>query len=156
MKLEPGTPAPELGLPDATGRVWRLPDFAGKPAILYFYPIDDTPGCTTQACDFRDSLNDFQSHGYTVLGISPQDAESHKRFAAKYGLTFPLLIDPDLRVAAEYGAVSHEGKLFDGMPLLVKRSTFVIGADGRIEHALYGVKARGHVAHLKELLGFSQ
>jgi thioredoxin-dependent peroxiredoxin len=155
MKLEEGMDAPEIDLPDAAGRVWRLRDLAGKPAVLYFYPVDDTPGCTTQACDFRDSLSNFQSADYTVLGISPQDADSHDAFASKYGLTFPLLVDSELRVAKAYGAVAERRKLFEGIPLLVKRSTFVIDANGKIAHALYGVKAKGHVARLRELLEVS-
>jgi thioredoxin-dependent peroxiredoxin len=152
VKLEAGMEAPEFTLHDADGKAWRLTDLRGRGVIVYFYPVDDTPGCTAEACDFRDSNPALQQAGYTVLGISPQDARSHSAFSSKYGLNFPLLIDEDLEVAKAYGAVSDEGKSFKGMPLRVTRSTFVIDPEDRIEHAEYGVKAKGHVDRLKELL----
>jgi thioredoxin-dependent peroxiredoxin len=152
VKLEAGMEAPEFALRDADGKTWRLSDLRGRPVIVYFYPFDDTPGCTTEACDFRDSHPVLQQAGYTVLGISPQDARSHSAFSSKYGLNFPLLIDEDLEVAKAYGAVSDEGRSFNGIPLKVTRSTFVIDPDGRIEHAEYRVKAKGHVDRLKDLL----
>jgi thioredoxin-dependent peroxiredoxin len=151
-RLEPGMQAPEIGLPDADGKVWTLADLAGRPAIVYFYPADDTPGCTAEACDFRDSMSDFKNDGYQVLGISPQDASSHEAFAVKYRLNFPLLIDSDLEVARRYGAVAKERRFFKGIPLTVARSTFVIDGDGRLTHALYGFRGQGHVADLKQLL----
>jgi thioredoxin-dependent peroxiredoxin len=152
MKLEAGMDAPEFTLQDAGGKTWRLSDLRGGRVIVYFYPIDDTPGCTTEACDFRDSQPALHHAGYTVLGISPQDARSHSAFSTKYGLNFPLLIDEDLEVAKAYGAVSNEGRSFNGMPLRVTRSTFVIDPEGRIELAEYGVKAKGHVDRLKDVL----
>jgi peroxiredoxin Q/BCP len=155
MRLEAGMQAPEIGLPDASGRIWRLADLAGKKAIVYFYPADDTPGCTAEACDFRDSMGDFQTDGYTVLGISPQDAASHEAFAAKYRLNFPLLVDADLKVAERYGAVADKERDYKGIPLKVARSTFVIEPDGRLAHALYGFRGQGHVRQLKERLGLS-
>jgi thioredoxin-dependent peroxiredoxin len=155
VKLEAGMPAPEIGLPDASGKVWRLADLAGGRAIVYFYPADDTPGCTAEACDFRDSYGDLQKAGYTVLGISPQGAASHDAFASKYRLNFPLLIDPDLKVAERYGSVAEEERYFEDIPLRVARSTFVIDPNGRLTHALYGLRGQGHVAQLKELLGLS-
>jgi thioredoxin-dependent peroxiredoxin len=155
MKLEPGMRAPELGVPDATGNIWRIEDLAGAPAIVYFYPADDTPGCTAEACDFRDSMGDFQQQGYTVLGISPQGADSHNEFAARYRLNFPLLIDADLQVAKRYGAVADEITDYKGIPLEVTRSTFVLDPEGRLTHALYGFRGKGHVAKLKELLGLA-
>lgn len=150
-KLAKGMPAPDFELADADGKVWRLRDLRGKKVILYFYPIDDTPGCTTEACDFRDSLGDFEHSGYQVLGVSPQGAESHNKFARKYGLNFPLLIDEDFEAAKSYGAASDNG-IFKGIPIRVKRSTFVIDEEGMLVQALYGVRARGHVDNLKTAL----
>jgi thioredoxin-dependent peroxiredoxin len=155
MKLKPGMQAPEIGLPDASGKMWTLWDLAGSPAIVYFYPADDTPGCTAEACDFRDSMGDFQKHGYKVLGVSPQGADSHNAFAARYHLNFPLLVDADLEVAQRYGAVADETHDYKGIPLEVTRSTFVLDPSGRLIHALYGFRGRGHVAKLKELLGLA-
>jgi peroxiredoxin Q/BCP len=152
VKLEPGMEAPEIGLPDAAGKLWTLKDLEGSSAIVYFYPADDTPGCTAEACDFRDSMSDFQGSGYKVLGISPQDAESHNAFAARYRLNFPLLIDTDLTAAERYGAVASEERHYKDIPLRVSRSTFVLDPEGRLTHALYGLRGQGHVAKLKELL----
>lgn len=155
MKLEAGMDAPEIGLPDASGKVWTLADLAGTPTIVYFYPADDTPGCTAEACDFRDSMSDFQDRGFKVLGINPQDAGSHDAFAAKYQLNFPLLVDADLEVARCYGVVEGERRFFKGIPLRVTRSTFVVDSTGRLTHALYGFRGQGHVGKLKEMLGVS-
>lgn len=151
-RLQPGDQAPEFELADGEGRSWKLSDLRGQKVILYFYPADDTPGCTKQACDFRDSQHGLQEAGYVVLGVSPQGAESHQRFSEKYGLNFPLLVDEELAAARAYGVAGSEG-IFKGLPLMVKRSTFVIDANGKIEQALYGVRAKGHVAKLKESLG---
>ena len=148
-QLKEGDEAPHFEMPDQEGRMWKLDDLKGQRVILYFYPADDTPGCTKQACDFRDSQHGLQAAGYTVLGVSPQDADSHQGFREKYSLNFPLLIDEGLGVAKAYGAVRTSG-LFKGG---VNRSTFVIDEDGKIAHALYGVRATGHVAKLKEALG---
>ena len=150
--LEKGAPAPEFEMYDADGKLWRLADLRGQKVILYFYPADDTPGCTIQACDFRDSHHVLQEAGYVVLGVSPQGAQSHQRFTAKFGLNFPLLIDKGAEVARSYGAYKEQGK-WEGIPLIIKRSTFVIGEDGTIEQALYGVKAKGHVDALRESVG---
>ena len=148
MKLEQGDDAPDFELEDHDGNVWRLKDLRGRRVVIYFYPADDTPGCTAQACDFRDTQDVWTERGYTVLGISPQGAKSHQRFASKYGLNFPLLVDEDLAVAGAFGATKPGvGRT------RVNRSTFVIDEDGRIERALYGVKARGHVEALRESLG---
>ena len=148
--LQQGDRAPDFDLEDGDGRRWRLRDLKGQKVILYFYPADDTPGCTVQACDFRDSLSEFQDAGYIVLGVSPQGAESKQRFASKYSLNFPLLIDGDTKVAKAYGAFKDDGAEWDGIPLRVKRTTFVIDEDGTIARALYGVNARGHVEALKD------
>jgi thioredoxin-dependent peroxiredoxin len=142
--LEPGTIAPDFEMQDASGKTWRLSDLRGRKVILYFYPADDTPGCTAQSCDFRDASPNLDAAGFTILGVSPQGADSHRRFAEKYGLQFPLLIDEGLATTRAYGAYKDLGN-YEDVPLRVKRSTFVI--------AEYGVKARGHVAELLEKLG---
>lgn len=151
-KLNRNDVAPAFELQDGDGKTWRLDDLKGQKTILYFYPTDDTPGCTTQACDFRDSQHELIEAGYQVLGISPQDAGSHQSFAQKYSLTFPLLVDEDHKVAEAYGTWGERnnyGKKYMG----IIRSTFVIGAGGRLEKAMYNVRAKGHVAKLKgELL----
>jgi thioredoxin-dependent peroxiredoxin len=149
--LNEGDKAPGFSLEDATGKLWNLDDLRGQKVILYFYPADDTPGCTTEACDFRDSFPRLQTAGYQVLGVSPQDADSHQRFAEKHALSFPLLVDADHAVAESYGAWGEKknyGKTYEG----IIRSTFVIDEDGLIATALYNVKATGHVERLaKEL-----
>lgn len=152
--LQPGDVAPSFELEDANGKVWRLSDLKDRKVILYFYPADDTPGCTAESCDFRDASSELSKAGYTILGVSPQGAASHQRFAEKYSLSFPLLIDEDLSTARAFGAYKEMGD-YKQIPLRVKRSTFVINENGKIEHALYGVKARGHVEALRETLGIS-
>jgi peroxiredoxin Q/BCP len=152
MGLSERDPAPDFELQDGDGKTWRLSDLRGKRVILYFYPADDTPGCTAQACDFRDSFGDLQAAGYVVLGVSPQGADSHRAFADKYSLNFPLLVDEDHAVAERYG-VWGENKFYKNIFLGVKRSTFVIDEQGLIEEAQYGVKARGHVERLRASLG---
>ena len=151
-KLEAGMDAPDFELPDGGGNVWKLSELRGKKVILYFYPADDTPGCTAEACDFRDSHQDLEAAGYVVLGVSPQGEDSHQRFAHKYNLNFPLLVDKDLAAAKAYGAARANG-LFKGIPLSVQRATFVIDDEGKVVQALYGVRAKGHVGQLKETLG---
>lgn len=153
-KLEAGTKAPEFELPDADGRVWKLSELRGKKVILYFYPADDTPGCTAEACDFRDSHAGLKEAGYVVLGVSPQGQDSHRGFAEKYRLNFPLLVDQDLSAAKAYGAARANG-VFKGIPLAVQRATFVIDEEGNLVEAQYGVRAKGHVEQLKEKLGVS-
>jgi thioredoxin-dependent peroxiredoxin len=151
MKLNAGDDAPDFEAQDADGTTWRLSDLRGKKVILYFYPADDTPGCTREACDFRDSQSDFTEAGYVVLGASPQGAASHKGFSEKFKLNFPLLVDEDMSLAKKYGTAGIFGK-FENIPLTVQRSTFVIDERGKIEHALYGVSSRSHVAELKASL----
>jgi thioredoxin-dependent peroxiredoxin len=150
-KLEAGDDAPEFEAQDADGTIWRLSDLRGKKVILYFYPADDTPGCTREACDFRDSHSDLTDAGYIVLGASPQGAKSHSSFSSKYDLNFPLLVDEDMALAKAYGTAGVFGK-FEKIPLMVQRSTFVIDAEGKIEQALYGVSSRSHVEKLKASL----
>jgi len=152
MTLEPGAAAPDFELEDSDGKLWRLSDLRGRKVILYFYPADATPGCTAQACDFRDSKRELTDAGYTVLGVSPQDADSHRSFASQYRLNFPLLIDADTEVARVYGTTADEVGDYKGIPLVIKRSTFVIDEHGKITEALYGVNARRHVGELREKL----
>ena len=138
-----GAEAPEFTLPSDRGSTVSLRDLRGTPVVLYFYPKDDTPGCTTQACDFRDRWEDVRATGATVLGVSPDDESSHGAFRDKYGLPFPLLADEGGKVAAAYGAwgeKSFMGRKYEG----IHRTTFIIGGDGRIAKVFEKVKPRGH------------
>jgi peroxiredoxin Q/BCP len=151
-RLEPGDPAPDFALTTDTGETLRLADLAGRRVVLYAYPAAMTPGCTTQACDFRDSLSALKAAGLEVIGISPDSPQKLATFRDRDGLTFPLVSDPDRSVLTAYGAYGEKqnyGKTVMG----VIRSTFVIGPDGRIEKAMYNVKATGHVAKLRRDLG---
>ena len=151
-RLEPGDPAPDFTLPDADGHPVSLSSFRGQRVIVYFYPAAMTPGCTKEACDFSDSMPDLQSVGLSVLGISPDAPAKLAKFREKEGITFPLLSDPDRTVLTAYGAYGEKmnyGKKTMG----VIRSTFVVGADGKVEKAYYGVKATGHVERLRKDLG---
>lgn len=152
QRLTVGEKAPGFTLTDQDGASVSLSDFAGSPVIVYFYPAAMTPGCTTQACDFRDSLSALQGAGYTVLGISSDEPAKLAQFRERDGLTFPLLSDPDHTVQTAYG-VWGEKQNYGRTVVGVIRSTFVLSADGLIEHALYNVKATGHVARLRGLLG---
>jgi thioredoxin-dependent peroxiredoxin len=152
QRLQPGDQAPDFTLADADGRPVSLSSFRGQRVIVYFYPAAMTPGCTTEACDFRDNLADLNHAGLTVLGISPDQPATLAKFRDKEGLTFPLLSDPDHAVLEAYGAYG-EKKLYGKTTVGVIRSTFVIGADGTIERAMYGVKATGHVARLRTEVG---
>jgi thioredoxin-dependent peroxiredoxin len=143
--VEEGTPAPEFELRSDSGEAVRLSDLRGKPVVLYFYPKDDTPGCTAQACGIRDAWGDFEARGAVVLGVSPDDESSHVRFKEKYGLPFTLLADPDHRVAEAYG-VWVEKSMYGKRYMGVERSTFVIDADGRVARALRKVKPDTHAA----------
>ncbi|MFF8188399.1 thioredoxin-dependent thiol peroxidase [Microbacterium sp. NPDC016588] len=152
--LEAGQAAPDFTLLDQDEHPVSLSDFRGRRVIVYFYPAAQTPGCTTQACDFRDSLASLQGAGYTVLGVSRDTPEKLRAFRDSDGLTFPLLSDPDHAVHEAYGAWGEKqnyGKTITG----VLRSTFVIDEDGRIVEAQYNVKATGHVARLRKTLGLA-
>ncbi len=152
MRLEPGDKAPTWKLPTADGKTLSLAELSGKKVILYAYPAAMTPGCTTQACDFRDSLASLQAHGYKVVGISPDSPAKLAKFVERDALTFPLVSDADKSVLTAYGAYGEKqnyGKTVMG----VIRSTFVIDEKGKIEHAFYNVKAKGHVAKLRRDLG---
>lgn len=152
VRLSPGDAAPDFTLPTDSGGSLSLADLRGRKVVLYAYPAAMTPGCTKQACDFRDSLPSLQAAGYEVVGISPDPPEKLARFRARDGLTFPLLSDPEATVLAAYGAWG-EKKMYGRTVTGVIRSTFVIDEQGRIVSALYGVKATGHVARLRRELG---
>ena len=151
-RLQVGDPAPNFTLPDADGRPVSLASFRGHRVIVYFYPAALTPGCTKEACDFRDNLADLGKLGIAVLGISPDQPSKLAKFRDKEGLTFPLLSDPDHAALEAYGAYG-EKMLYGKATVGVIRSTFVIDSEGRIEKALYGVKATGHVARLLTEIG---
>ncbi len=147
-RLSPGETAPPFTLPDADGKEVSLSDFRGRKVVVYFYPAAMTPGCTTQACDFRDNLGEFADAGYAVVGISPDKPEKLAKFRDAEGLSFPLLSDPSRAVLEAYGAYGEKlmyGKRVTG----VLRSTFVVDEKGVLEAAQYSVKAKGHVAKLR-------
>ena len=147
-RLTPGDTAPDFTLPDADGHQVSLSQFRGRRVIVYFYPAAGTPGCTTEACDFRDNLAELNDAGVEVLGISPDEPAELARFREAEGLTFPLLADSDRAVLTAWGAFGEKqmyGKTVTG----VIRSTFVVDPDGKIEQALYNVRATGHVAKLR-------
>ncbi|WP_114313719.1 thioredoxin-dependent thiol peroxidase [Thermus caldifontis] len=149
--MELGTLAPDIALPDQEGRIHRLSDYRGRWVVLYFYPKDDTPGCTKEACGFRDRMGDLQELGAVVLGVSADDVESHKRFAEKYGLNFPLLADPERRAILPYGAWGKKnlyGKEYEG----VLRQTFLIDPEGRIAKVWKKVSPEGHAEEVAEAL----
>ena len=151
-RLEPGAPAPDFRLSDSTGAQHSLEDYRGRKVVLYFYPAAMTPGCTTEACDFRDNLNSLRSAGYQVIGVSKDEPAANAEFTEQENLNFPLLSDQDLSVHQAYGAYGEKslyGKTVTG----VIRSTFVIDEDGRVQLPLYNVKASGHVASLRKRLG---
>jgi len=151
-RLSPGDVAPAFTLTDHEGGQVSLADFRGRSVVVYFYPAAATPGCTKEACDFRDSLAALNDAGFDVLGISPDKPEKLAKFHAAQGLTFPLLSDPDRTVLTEWGAFGEKqnyGRTIEG----VIRSTFVVGPDGTVVQALYNVKATGHVARLRKELG---
>ncbi|OJY44149.1 thioredoxin-dependent thiol peroxidase [Pseudonocardia sp. 73-21] len=148
-RLAAGDPAPDFTLPDADEKPVSLSDYRGRRVVVYFYPAASTPGCTKQACDFRDNLAELNDAGLDVLGVSPDKPAKLARFRDKEGLTFPLLSDPGKTVLNAYGAFGEKqmyGKTVTG----VIRSTFVIDADGKIEEAQYNVRATGHVAKLRK------
>lgn len=141
-KLQSGDPFPAFDLPDAQGQQHKLSDYAGKYVVLYVYPKDDTPGCTKEACDFRDNAL-LRQHGAAILGVSADDAESHAKFADKYSLPFPLLSDHDakfLKSIGSFGEKNMYGKVTQG----IKRQTFLIGPDGKLVKSWLAVKVDGH------------
>jgi len=145
--LEVGQAAPDFSLPDEEGRPVRLSEFRGKKVVLYFYPKDDTPGCTREACDFRDERPDFNDRRAVILGVSADSGESHKKFKAKYALNFPLLSDPERRVIQAYGAWKQKsmyGRTYMG----IVRSTVIIDEKGRIERVFPKVSVTGHAREI--------
>ena len=151
VRLAPGDQAPDFTLPDSTGAATALADYRGRKVVVYFYPAAMTPGCTAEACDFRDSLNSLEAAGYQVLGISKDQPAENAKFADQESLNFPLLSDPTLEVHRAYRAFGEKslyGKTVEG----TIRSTFVIDEQGRVSLPLYNVKATGHVASLRKKL----
>ena len=151
VRLEAGETAPAFSLKDQDGTTVSLGDFSGKNVIVYFYPAAMTPGCTTEACDFRDNLNSLAAAGYQVIGISKDAPAQNKQFQEQEGLNFPLLSDEELTVHRAYGAYG-EKKLYGKTVTGVLRSTFVVDPDGSVRLPLYNVKATGHVASLRKKL----
>ena len=149
--VEEGKPAPDFELTSDNGETVRLSDFRGKPVVVYFYPRDDTPGCTAQACGIRDNWEAFGERGAVVLGISPDDENSHTKFRQKYGLPFTLLADPDHRVADEYG-VWGERSLYGKKYMGIERSTFVIDPNGNVARVLRRVKPDTHAEQVLQAL----
>jgi len=151
-RLTQGLPAPTFTLPDQDANPVSLADFAGRRVVVYFYPADDTPGCTKEACQFNDNLGAFDNGDVPVLGISPDDAPSHVRFRQKFGLHFPLLSDPDHGVMTAYGAWG-EKSLYGRTVIGVIRSTFLIDGHGVIQRAWYNVRSDGHAARVLAEIG---
>lgn len=145
--LQPGDPAPDVSAPTQDGRVISLKDYQGKPVVLYFYPKDNTPGCTTESCGFRDNYAKIQAKGAVLLGVSGDSVKSHVKFATKYSLPFPLLADTDLTIAKAFGVWGEKkfmGMTFDG----IHRMTFLIGPDGIIKKTWTKVKTSTHAAEV--------
>ena len=145
--IEEGKPAPDFELRSDAGETIKLSDLRGRPVVLYFYPKDDTPGCTKEACEFRDAYDGFRERGAEVLGVSPDDVASHGKFKAKHQLPFTLLADPDHSVAEKYGVWgerSFAGKNYMG----INRSTFIIDREGNVARAMMGIKPAGHAAEV--------
>lgn len=149
--VEEGKPAPDFELTSDSGETVRLSALRGKPVVLYFYPKDDTPGCTRQACDIRDAWGDFERAGAVVLGVSPDGEASHAKFRAKYGLPFPLLADEGHEVSEQYGVWKQKslaGRTYMG----VERSTFVVAADGTVAKVMRKVDPKTHAAEVLDAL----
>lgn len=147
MTIQAGQPAPDFTLPDETGAPRRLSDLRGKPVVLYFYPKDDTPGCTKEACNFRDDYSAYQQAGVEIFGVSPDSPETHAKFRAKFHLPFHLLADPERQVIEMYGAWGLKksmGREYEG----VLRTTYLIGADGKISKIFENVRPADHSAEI--------
>ena len=151
MPIAEGQKAPAFALPDQDGKTVRLSDFKGKKVVLYFYPKDDTPGCTTEACDFRDRLRDFTSQDVAVLGVSPDSPKSHQKFIGKFGLTFPLLSDEEKTILNAYG-VWKEKSMYGRKYMGVERTTIIIGKDGVIQKIFPKVSVTGHATAVLDAL----
>lgn len=151
MSVVEGQPAPDFALMSTDGNTVRLSDLRGKKVVLYFYPKDDTPGCTKEACSFRDNLGTLQGMGVVVLGVSPDSVASHQKFAQKYGLTFPLLADEGAQVATLYG-VWKEKKQYGRTYMGIERTTFLIDENGIVRRVFPKVKVDGHVEEVIEAI----
>lgn len=151
MPIAAGFPAPDFSLLDENGTIRSLSEFKGRTVVLYFYPKDDTPGCTTEACEFRDAYAEYEKAGVIILGVSPDAPKSHVKFKSKYNLPFPLLADVDHAVCSAYGVWGRKkymGREYDG----VFRTTFLVGPDGTIRKVFEGVKPAGHAAEVLSAL----
>jgi thioredoxin-dependent peroxiredoxin len=151
MPISANIPAPDFALQDDTGATRRLSDYRGQPVILYFYPADDTPGCTKEACNFRDDYSEYVKDGVTILGVSPDSVKSHVKFKAKYGLPFPLLADEGHEICNAYGVWGPKkmmGRSYEG----VLRTTFLIDRQGRIAHVFENVRPSEHSAEVLSTL----
>ncbi len=153
-RLEVGEEAPRFSLEDEDGNVISLADYSGRRVVVYFYPADDTPGCTKEACQFSDLFDDFLAAGVDVIGISPDDAKSHRRFREKHGLTVRLLSDPAHEVMERYGAYG-EKTMYGKKTVGVIRTTVLVGPTGRVDRAWYHVRADGHAAKVLEAVAAS-
>ena len=149
--IDPGKKAPAFTLKDQDGNPHRLSDYAGQPVVLYFYPKDDTSGCTKQACQFRDDLSRFKRAKAVVLGVSPQDVKSKAKFAEKYDLTFPVLADDDAKICDKYG-VWQEKSMYGKKYMGVVRTTYLIGPDGKVAQRWDKVKVPGHADAVLEAI----
>src|SRR5215813_7733424 len=149
--MKVGQKAPDFSLLDDSGKKVKLSDFKGKKVVLYFYPKDDTPGCTKEACNFRDGFSEIQKQGAVILGVSTDSVESHKKFKSKFDLNFPLLADTDKKIVEAYGTWKEKsmyGKKYMG----IERTTYIIGADGKISHMFPKVKVSEHYDEVLEAL----
>ena len=149
--ISEGQPAPDVELESDTGDRVKLADFRGKTVVLYFYPKDDTPGCTTEACEFRDTYDRFREQGVEVIGVSPDPVQSHQKFKSKHELPFLLLADPEHKLAEAYGVwgeKKYTGRTYMG----INRSTFVIDPEGKVAKAMVGIKPAGHAAQILDQL----
>ena len=149
--IEEGNPAPDFELQSDTGETVKLSDLKGRPVVLYFYPKDDTPGCTVEACEFRDSYDEFRERDAEIIGVSPDDVASHGKFKSKYELPFTLLADPEHEVAEKYG-VWAERNSYGKKSMGIKRSTFIIDSDGNVARAMMGIKPAGHASEVLDSL----
>jgi peroxiredoxin Q/BCP len=152
MSIQRGIPAPDFELQDDAGETRKLSDFRGRPVVLYFYPKDDTPGCTTEACNFRDDYSAYEKAGVTILGVSPDSVKSHVKFKKKFGIPYPLLADEGHKVCELYdvwGLKKAMGREYMG----VLRTTFLIDADGQITHVFEKVRPAEHSAEILAVLG---
>jgi peroxiredoxin Q/BCP len=149
--VKPGQKAPDFTVKDESGKTVKLSDFKGRKVVLYFYPKDDTPGCTKEACNFRDGMDTLRKQGAAVLGVSADSVESHKKFKEKFDLNFPLLADTDRKIIEDYG-VWKEKSMYGRTYMGIERTTFIIGKDGKITHVFPKVKVGEHFDEVMQAL----